>query len=252
MAVKDYLELIRFRYHITFLLVIIISLYYSPNIITVGQLILLYISFNVFLYGGIYTLNAITDRRVDAKHPQKKKRPIPSGRVSVTNAIVFMIVLLLAGFISAGAIWGRDFELLFLAFLLVNVFYSLVARNIPYLELIGNSLTYPLRFLMGVMLVGAQIDYYLLLSILLGALGLSILRRRYEKKIGRGRSTLQAYSDTCCLYLETVMFAGILFLFLLAYPSDLFIHLLLIVIYVVIVMGSRVSSEIQRFVKWLW
>lgn len=42
-------------------------------------------------------VNCITDRSIDAKMERTKKRPLPSGRVSVRGAIVYAIILGIAG-----------------------------------------------------------------------------------------------------------------------------------------------------------
>lgn len=86
------------------------------------DLFVLYLTFNVGLYGGIYTLNAVgelhknllsivnrfqcdglliinshllqvTDAEEDCKDFAKKDRPIPSGAVSIPGACVFVLIL---------------------------------------------------------------------------------------------------------------------------------------------------------------
>src|SRR6476661_1739798 len=60
---RDYVRLIRFPYHLSFvgvlLGVIIVKQHWSA--LLVRDILLLYVSFNVLLYGGLYTINAITD-----------------------------------------------------------------------------------------------------------------------------------------------------------------------------------------------
>ena len=48
--------------------------------------------------GAGCTFNDITDRKFDAKVARTADRPIPSGAVSVPQAVLFMIFLSLIGF----------------------------------------------------------------------------------------------------------------------------------------------------------
>ena len=48
-----------------------------------------------------YILNDIQDLEADAAHPEKRKRPLPSGEASRSNAVILAIVLLVSGFILA-------------------------------------------------------------------------------------------------------------------------------------------------------
>jgi hypothetical protein len=77
----DYITLVRPLYHMSFGFVLFPSLYKTcePGAVNcvltesvTQQYVLLYLSFNVCLYGGIYTLNALTDRAEDAAHPRKR------------------------------------------------------------------------------------------------------------------------------------------------------------------------------------
>ena len=85
-AVKPYLLLIRFYLHLNYNVVVIGSVFFPgphvPVLDRVAALLKMYLCFNVCLYGGIYTMNAVTDAEEDRRHPSKRARPIPSGAVS--------------------------------------------------------------------------------------------------------------------------------------------------------------------------
>ena len=53
----------------------------------------------VLLWSGLYALNDVMDWREDALHKVKKKRPIPTGRVSPQGGLAFSYFLL---FVSLG------------------------------------------------------------------------------------------------------------------------------------------------------
>ena len=48
------------------------------------------------LSSGVYVLNDIVDVEADRQHPQKKYRPIASGKISISNARIFCTVLFLS------------------------------------------------------------------------------------------------------------------------------------------------------------
>lgn len=50
---------------------------------------------SVFLYAGGIAMNDIADVRLD--RVERPERPLPSGRISLTRALVFVIILLVAG-----------------------------------------------------------------------------------------------------------------------------------------------------------
>src|SRR5262245_17767226 len=151
-----YLELIKFRYHVTFLTVVFAALIFAPHIQAslFRSLIELYISFNVLLYGGIYTLNDLRDLQSDLRHARKRNRPSPSGRVPIRNARYFAALLIAAGLISARVLFGPPIFAVYLAVFGLNVFYSFFARSVAYLDIAINTATHPLRFLLGVLLTG--------------------------------------------------------------------------------------------------
>src|SRR5262245_24911304 len=170
-----YLELIKFRYHVTFLTVVFAALIFAPHIEAslFRSLAGLYISFNVLLYGGIYTLNDLRDLKSDLQHTRKRNRPLPSGRIPVRNAGYFAAILIGAGLISARILFGPPIFAVCLAVLGLNVFYSFFGRNVAYLDVAINTATHPLRFLLGVLLVSRGFPFLHLLAYFFFVFGLS-------------------------------------------------------------------------------
>ena len=64
------------------------------------QLLLGFIAFS-FMASSIYIINDYRDIEDDKKHPVKSKRPLASGAVSKSAAIIICILLILAGFAIA-------------------------------------------------------------------------------------------------------------------------------------------------------
>src|SRR6185503_12994943 len=137
-----------FHYHSSFvgvlLGVLIVTRQWSGPL--VWRICLLYLSLNVLLYGGLYSLNAITDAEADSRHPFKRFRPVASGAISRKAAGVFAAVLIVAGFVTGWAWLGSGVIAFYLLFFILNVSYSLIFRNVFVLDVIFNSATHPPRF----------------------------------------------------------------------------------------------------------
>ena len=194
-----YVRLIKFQYHITFLNVLFGALLFAPafDLGLAGRLAALYVSFNVLLYGGLYTLNDLADCAADARHPRKKLRPIASGSVTRSHAAWYAGVLIAAG-LATGAALGPHVLLCYVTVTAVNLGYSFGGRDVRGADLLLNSLPHVVRFLMGVLVVGRQPPLGHLIALLFMAIALSSLRRDVEKDVDRGRSrpTLLRYTDS--------------------------------------------------------
>lgn len=70
---------------------------YSGSYLQVGLLLVLFALGSVAMRGAGCTWNDIADRHIDAKVERTRGRPLPSGRISVFQAFVFLGLLLLIG-----------------------------------------------------------------------------------------------------------------------------------------------------------
>lgn len=251
MDVISYIRLIRFRYHITFLVVIVgaLALTSQPFLNLVLPLLIMYLCFNVLLYGGLYTLNDIADVKSDSSHPEKKNRPLPSGKISISNAYIFAFLLILLGLVIAYYYFGTPVFLLFLLFIVVNLFYTRIAKRIPYLEILFNSLTYPMRFLLGALLVSAMTPDYLLLAVFFLAFGIASVRRVIEKRKpgSEARKVLKYYTERKLIVLQVLAFILILTIALLSWPMHSVLQGIIILLYIIFVFGIYVSKHIINF-----
>ena len=93
---------------------------------------------------SIYIINDYRDIEDDQKHPIKKTRPLASGAVAKSHAIIICIVFLLIGFTAAYFI--RDKFMFVLAiYLMLNIGYSFGLKNIPILDIIIVAIGFVLR-----------------------------------------------------------------------------------------------------------
>ncbi len=254
--VAPYLHLIKFHYHVSYVNVIFGALIFSrpPSLEIARSLVLLYMFFNVFFYGGIYTFNDIADVNSDRLHPLKARRPLPSGAITIRAAVVFAVLMTTAGFAGASWFFGAKMAWMFAGFLAITAVYSLGARNIPVLDLIMNGLTHPLRFMMGVALAGPEAPLGHLAVIFAVALGLVSLRRVVEMGGNgwRARLTLSCYSRGQLIGVQFCALAFTLVILVLDGLASWGFFLAVIPAYLTLVLGSLLSDRVRLLLRALW
>jgi decaprenyl-phosphate phosphoribosyltransferase len=254
-TLQDFLQLIRVKFHLNFLFVILGALSFAKqiDISLMVSLLVMYLSFNVCLYGGIYTMNAITDYEKDAKHPLKKNRPLPSGRVRISTAIILALCLISVGLLISFFYFGKNIGFLYIAFIGINVFYSFIARNVPYLELFVNASTMPLRLLMGTFVaVDGLVPTVLMFAVFCMGIGFLSVRRIVEKDINNwaeARPALKAYQGDVMGWLQFIFLIGLL----VAREFDPFIHQdfvgysVMVAYYIIFCLGTHAFASIRSY-----
>jgi len=126
---------------------------------------------------SIYIINDYRDIEDDKKHPVKSKRPLASGAVSKTAAIIICIVLLLIGFTLAYFI--RDKFLFVVAiYFILNLGYSFGLKNIPILDIVIVAAGFVLRVKGGAVIIMVGVSEWLTIMVFLLALFMAIGKRR--------------------------------------------------------------------------
>ena len=102
-----------------------------------------------------YVINEIKDAESDKHHPKKMHRPIPSGRVKKSSAyVVWFGLLFLSLFLAATVNWS--FFVVTIVFILQGLVYNIPpirTKDIPYLDVITESVNNPIRLLLGWFLI---------------------------------------------------------------------------------------------------
>jgi 4-hydroxybenzoate polyprenyltransferase len=145
---------------------------------------------------AIYTLNDLIDATVDRRHPRKRNRPIASGRVSPTLALVFFAALLLAG-VALSALAGSQAVEISLLYVAINAYYCLQGKSITLVDVFLLSSGYVLRVLLGCVLIDAPPSPWLLVCTSSLSLFLALIKRRADVLAGLGaehRASLTGYN----------------------------------------------------------
>ncbi len=149
---------------------------------------------------GVYIVNDIMDRERDRAHPEKKHRPLASGRLAVSTAATAAVAIEIAGLLAAFAL-RREFGLWCLAYAALMLTYSLALKRIPFLEALIVAAGMPLRALAGAALAEVWPSPYLMGCAYLLALFLVAGKRQWEflhaghKSAADHRPALAAYHE---------------------------------------------------------
>ncbi len=114
-----------------------------------------------------YVVNELLDAPSDLEHPIKRLRPVPSGQVNVPLAYVEWILLMLVG-VGLGFLINVPFGLTMAALWVMGCVYNIPpvrSKDLPYLDVLSESINNPLRMLAGWYMTG--IDAFAPISLLL-------------------------------------------------------------------------------------
>jgi len=99
-----------------------------------------------------YVVNEILDASYDLQHPIKRFRAIPSGLVSIQALLLLTAGLLLGSFIVAVYFFNVYFQLALISLFVAGILYNVKpvrAKEIPYLDVLSESVNNPIRLLIG-------------------------------------------------------------------------------------------------------
>jgi len=127
-----------------------------------------------------YVFNDLIDVESDRHHPAKRERPLASGEISRGGGALFALVLLGGALFCAFRSQG-GFLPFVVAYLLVNVCYSLKLKALPIVDIFCIAAGFVLRLQAGGAAFGVIISEWLFLSVFLLAVFLSTGKRLCEK-----------------------------------------------------------------------
>ena len=129
---------------------------------------------------AVYILNDLSDIEADRAHPKKRYRPLPSGKVSITVARKLAIILFLATFIPTLLLKDWILVSILLAYIVMNIAYSLRLKHIVLLDVFVISMGFMLRLLAGTWGIGIAPSEWLLLCGMMLTLFLGFCKRTSE------------------------------------------------------------------------
>lgn len=178
---KKYLKLFRVRHYIKNLL-IFVPLFFGRQLFDMAKLrtaIAGFIGF-CFISSAVYIMNDLRDIEKDKRHPEKRNRPIASGKISVKQAKVILAVCVLVSIaisLSIGSVEGTGF---ILVYFVLNAAYSMGLKNCPIIDVVILASGFVLRLFYGGYVTEIEISKWLYLVITTGSLYMGLGKRRNE------------------------------------------------------------------------
>ena len=148
---------------------------------------------------AVYLINDIADVEVDRKHPEKKYRPIASGKLPIGAAWGAAFALVLIS-LPLGYLLTPIFSAYLAAYLFINIIYSRWIKHVPILDVLFVSSGFVLRVGAGVTLITVErFSPWLYVITTLFSLYIGFGKRRAELNLleqgaGSHRKVLDGYT----------------------------------------------------------
>lgn len=159
-----------------------------------------------FVSSATYVFNDLADVEKDRLHPKKKTRPIASGAVSPTNAIIIGVACGILG-LALSAFLGVPAVSIVIIYLLTQVAYNLKLKSVAVADVFTIAFGFILRAAMGAAAIGVAMSGWLFVCTGFLSLMLGFAKRRNEfvmqgEDRGATRSSLEAYNQ---VYLDVLV-----------------------------------------------
>ena len=151
------------------------------------------------LSSAVYLINDIFDIEADRQHPEKRNRPIASGKLPVSTAVVAIVILLVIC-LSLGYLLSFKLALIELGYLLLMLAYSRWLKHFPLIDVLVIAAGFVLRVLAGLSVITVKyFSPWLFVVTTLLALFLGFGKRRAELAVleggaGAHRRVLDGYT----------------------------------------------------------
>lgn len=148
---------------------------------------------------AVYYVNDVIDAGRDRRHPVKRLRPVASGRLPRTHALVLAALCAAAGLAAGLALGEPGLSAVIGLYLAHSTFYTLAGKHIPVLELCLVATGFVLRAVGGAIATHVPPSAWFLLVCSLGAVMVATAKRYTEltglgAEAARHRPVMRAYT----------------------------------------------------------
>ena len=136
-----------------------------------------------FLSSSVYILNDVLDAPYDRRHPEKRNRPIASGKISPTAGALLCAAFAAASLVGSFWLLGWKFGVCATTYFVINLSYSFGVKRVVILDSVTIALGFVLRAIAGIYAIVAepgQLSEWLLICTFFLALFLAFSKRRGE------------------------------------------------------------------------
>ena len=233
---------------------------YKPQIDGLRALAVLPVIFFSFIASSIYIINDLIDLETDQKHQFKKLRPIASGLIKFKTAIYISSGLAIISLLFFFKYSNFKIFILVFAYLLINIFYSVLIKKIKYLDILFVASGFFIRIFIGSILSDLEISNFFISQIILFSIFILICKRREYFYIYDDRVNSKYNLEELNLFSKIFLISNILNYFLYFFYGNRFtdsfsleisflIFIFLIVRYFVINFKNKNFDPISIYLK---
>lgn len=139
-----------------------------------------------------YILNDIVDRKKDVLHPEKKNRPIASGKISLYAAASFAFLCATLALLLASSL-SKEFFIVVLIFFLITQLYSVFLKKEIFVDIIAIAVNFVLRAISGAYILHVRISPWLIVCTFFLAIFIAAGKRRAESLLLKGNARKHRY-----------------------------------------------------------
>lgn len=178
---QTFLQLIRIKQWMKniFIFAPLIFSHHLLNIQDITKTITVFFTFSLVSV-LVYIINDIHDCKQDAIHPEKKSRPIASGTVSKSQALITGIILFIAGISIAFLAKRPQVIITLLVYLIINMLYTFFLKQIAILDVFIIAVGFCIRVIIGAVAIDVQPSQWIISTTFAISLVLGFGKRRHE------------------------------------------------------------------------
>ena len=157
---------------------------------------------------AVYIINDIYDLEQDKLHELKRLRPLAAGAVSIWNAILLLVLMVVLA-TGLALLVSLSFFYVIAGYFFLNLVYSLYLKNISLIDISVIAIGFILRVLAGGIAAQVSVSKWLILMTFLLACCLALGKRRDDLLLDVDKQTLRQslkgytlpFIDTCLVVL---------------------------------------------------
>ncbi len=177
--IKNILQLLRIEQYIKNLFIfapLFFSFQFSAANIYSATLVFILFS---LMASSIYIFNDICDINEDILHPDKKKRLIASNLITINSAYLFSTILAIIPLMGSYVLNIYVFYVL-LAYLFINILYSVRLKHIPIIDIIIIAFGFVLRLFAGGYSINEMITNWIIALTFILSIFIALAKRRED------------------------------------------------------------------------
>jgi len=160
-------------------LFIFLPLFFALKIMDIPLLIHAFIAFIAFslVASAIYTFNDYHDIEEDRQHPIKRNRPLASGAITKSQALIIIAILVVGG---VGLMTTLSFKAVGIlsVYVVMNIAYTFYLKHIAILDIVTIAIGFVLRLFIGSAVTDIPLSMWIVVMTFLLALFMALAKRR--------------------------------------------------------------------------